>query len=183
MRAGLAAVTLVAALLGDATATGSAVDPGERLERIRDSPTLSSDPAAIEELAREAESFPRGQVRVQARMLVADAWLTRLRGDGSHVARAIDLLREVRDDPAADAVTARLAAREAVEALVSLGRVDEAAAEATAHADRLDPGFLARTKALVRRRAIRGAAILMLATIAVLSSVTLASAIRAGRLG
>ena len=46
-----------------------------RLDRIRQDPAVANDPSAIEALARDADTFPAGTVRVDARMLVAEAWL------------------------------------------------------------------------------------------------------------
>jgi hypothetical protein len=153
--------------------------PLARLERVRRNPSLADDPAAIDALAREAESFPPGQVRVEARMLVAEAWLGRMH----RPADALPVLRAVRDDPEADPLSARLAEREIVDTLVTEGRPGEAAAEATSHADRLDPGFVKQTRALVRRRAMRGAAIAELGGFAGLAAIALVRAFRRGVLG
>jgi hypothetical protein len=153
--------------------------PLARLERVRRSPALASDPAALEALARDAASFPPGQVRTEARMLVAEAWLGRLQGPPyrPHTEEAMALLRAVSDDTSdaagADPSTARLAERELVDALVGQGRLDEAAAEARAHADRLDPRFVKQTQALVRRRTLRTAAIVELGAFALLAGVAL----------
>ena len=85
--------------------------------------------------SRNLESFPPGTVRVEARMLVAEAWLGRMhRADA-----AIASCAEVVDDRTADGLTVRLAERELVDALVASGRIDEAATEARTHATRLDP--------------------------------------------
>ena len=71
-------------------------------------------------------------------MLVAEAWLGRMHRPEA----AIGELRQVVDDPKADGLTARLAERELVDALVASGRIDEAVAEARSHATRLDPRFV-----------------------------------------
>jgi hypothetical protein len=52
--------------------------PLARLERVRRDTAAASDPAAIDALARDLEAFPPGTVRVEARMLVAEANLGRL---------------------------------------------------------------------------------------------------------
>src|SRR5580658_6722828 len=55
-----------------------AFSPLARLERVRHDPVLASDPASIDALARDAETFPPGRVRAEARMFVVEAWQTRL---------------------------------------------------------------------------------------------------------
>jgi len=148
--------------------------PLRRLEQVRRDPDLASDPGAIDALARDAESFPPGMVRVEARMLVAEAWLGRMH-------RPADAIRElvlVRDDPKTDPLTSRLAERELVDAYVAEGRIDEAVAEASTHSSRLDPKFVRQVKQLVLRRAVERFASIVLAAFAVLSIVGL---VRAGR--
>jgi hypothetical protein len=153
--------------------------PLARLERVRRDPALSSDPAAVAELARDADAFPPGTVRVEARMLVAEAWLGRLHRPEDALAQ----LRKVRDDPKADPLTARLAERELVDALVAEGRLDEAAAEARARANRLDPRFVRQTVRLVRRRSLRWTAVGALAGFVGLAGLALARATRRGAIG
>jgi hypothetical protein len=127
---------------------GSALAPLDRLERVWRDPKASNDPAVIEALARDADTFPAGKVRAEARMLVAEAWLGRMHRREDAIAE----LRKVSDDPDAEPITARLAERELVDALVKSGRLDDASAETQAHASRLDQGFVARMQRLVRRR-------------------------------
>jgi hypothetical protein len=162
----------------DAHSEGGFV-PLARLEQVRKNPSLASDPGAVDALARDAESFPPGQVRVEARMFVAEAWLGRLR----RPADALPLLRAVSDDPRADPPSSRLAEREIVDTLVAEGRLDEATAEATSHASQLDPRFVKQTRALVRRRAVRDAAIAELGGFATLAAIALIRAFRRGALG
>jgi hypothetical protein len=153
--------------------------PLARLEQVRRNPTLAADPGAVDGLAREADAFPPGPVRVEARMFVAEAWLGRMH-------RPVDALRELRavsDDPEADPLTSRLAEREIVDALVGEGRLDEASAEATSHTDRLDPRFVKQTRALVRRRTVRRGALAELGAFALLAGVALVRALRRGALG
>ena len=130
-----------------------------RLERVRQDPNVANDPSAIEALERDANAFPAGRARVEARMVVAEAWLGRLRRPDA----AIAVLRKVTGDPAADPLTVRFAEHEIVDTLISEGRLDEAAAEARSNADRLEPRFVAQTRRLVRRRTLRNAAIVELA--------------------
>jgi len=153
--------------------------PLARLEQVRKNPLLASDPDAVASLARDAESFPPGQVRAEARMFVAEAWLGRLR----RPADALAVLRAVSDDPEADPLSSRLAEREIVDALVAQGRRGEAFAEATSHASQLDPRFVTQTRALLRRRTMRTVAITELGGFAGLAAIALVRAFRRGALG
>jgi hypothetical protein len=152
--------------------------PLARLERIRRDPALANDPAAIEALAHDADAFPPGIVRVEARMLVAEAWLGRM----SRPADARAELRSVVDDPKADPLTASLAERELVEGLAEAGRLGDAAIEAHAHERLLDPGVVRRMDMLVRRRWLRKTAVAVLAVFALLAAVALVRAKRRGTL-
>ncbi len=71
-RAAARAAWLVARSEGD-------FEPLARLERVRRNPSLSADPGAVDALARDAEAFPPGQVRAEARVFVAEAYLGRMR--------------------------------------------------------------------------------------------------------
>jgi tetratricopeptide (TPR) repeat protein len=148
--------------------------PLARLERVRRDPALSEDPAAIDALAKDAESFPPGLVRVEARMLVAEAWLGRMRRPDD----AVGELRKVTADPRADPLTVRLAERELVDALAGAGHIDEAVAEAHAHAARLDPRFLRQVDRLLRRRAVRRVSVVVMAAFVTLATAALARARR-----
>jgi len=147
--------------------------PLVRLERVRRDPEASSDPATIDALARDLEVFPPGPVAVEARMLVAEAWLGRMHRPGD----AIRLLRQVADDRKADPLTQRLAERELVDALVATGRIDDAAAEAKAHKNRLDLRFVTQVQRLLVRRAVRWGSLGVLAAFALLAATGL---VRAG---
>lgn len=152
--------------------------PLRRLEQVRRDADLSADPGAIDALARDAEGFPPGMVRVEARMLVAEAWLGRMH-------RPADAIRElalVRDDPKTDPLTRRLAERELVDAYVGEGRTDEAVAEATKYSARLDPRFVRQVKRLVLRRSVQRFAAIVLAAFGVFSVVALVRARRQGAL-
>ncbi len=171
-----------------AAATGD--EPRARLERVLGDPGRADDPAEVAALAKDAASFPPGDARTRARMFVAEAWLGRLRGACAGGAcgpkatteLALEQLRAVRDDPATDALTARVAERALVEALGAAGRLDEAAAEAQAHADRLDAAFVATTRARLRRRSLLASAEIELAAFALLAARALARAVRRGAL-
>jgi hypothetical protein len=148
------------------------------LESIRRDPDLGRDPAAIDALARAADRLPPGRERVEARVLVAEAWLGRMKRPND----AIRELRQVVDDPWADALTASLAERELVDALVAAGRLDDGAAEAHARASILDPQFVRTIDRLVRRRFVRRGAFALLAAFGALSTIAVARAQRRGAL-
>jgi tetratricopeptide (TPR) repeat protein len=153
--------------------------PLARLERVRRDPATGADPAAISALATDLESFPPGLVRVEARMLVAEAWLGRMHRPED----AIGQLRSVTNDPKADPLTLRLAERELVDALVATGRLDDAAAEAQSHAARLDPRFVKQVGRLIVRREVRYGSRAVLVAFALLAVVALWRAGARGALG
>jgi hypothetical protein len=170
---------LVAAMLWKSECVAQA-EPGSptlaaSLERIRSDPALSNDPTAIDALARQAEASPADTMRGEARMLVAQAWLERLNRPDDGIGE----LRRVADDPTSDALTARLAARELVRALVARGRLQRAADEALERADHLDAKFVKQILRLARRSGLRNAAVLELALFGALASVALFRARRA----
>jgi hypothetical protein len=137
-----------------------------RVERFRRDPALASDRVAIDELAHEADAFPPGVVRVEARMLVAEAWMGRM----GRPEDAIAELRLVAQDPSSDPLTASLAEGQLVEALISGNRINEAANEAHAHASLLDARFVRNIDRLVRRRWVLGAAIATLVAFGALAT-------------
>jgi len=128
--------------------------PLVKLETVRRSPDLASDPAAIDALARDAAAFPPGKVRVEARMLVAEAYRGRL----GRSADALPLLRLVIEDPKADVLTARAAASELVAAYT--GAKDYASALEAARTYRrfVEPTTERTLVRLMRRRPLRVAA-------------------------
>lgn len=149
------AVAIAIAFLGvvSLAATASASDdassaePLSSLDRIRSDPAVANDPREIDALAREAEGLAPGPLRTQARMIVAEAWRGRMQRPND----AIDELRKVTGDSNTDPVTASLAERELVDALLANGKLDQAAEEVRVHAARLDPPFVARVLRLGRR--------------------------------
>ena len=148
--------------------------PLVRLERLRRDPALANDGAAIDALVRDAAAFPPGLVRVEARMLAAEAYLGRLhrRADG------LALLHAVVDDPSADSLTTRQAAREIVETHAQAGELDDAKREAHALRTRLDPAFITSVERLGRRRVLHIAALVDLAALGALLVLALARARR-----
>ncbi len=109
--------------------------PLATLERVRRDPQRANDPTAIAELAREAEGFPPGLVRVEAEMLVAEAYLGRM----NHPDLGLVELRKVVADPKADVLTSRQAARELVDTMAAQGDLDGAARTARELGNKLDP--------------------------------------------
>ena len=132
--------------------------PLTRLEKVRRDPAASSDPAAVDALAHD---------------LVAEAWIGRMHRPDD----AIGELRQVAEDPKADPLTQRLAERELVDALVAAGRIDEAAAEANTHKNRLDSRFVKQVERLLVRRTVRWGSLAVLAAFVLLAVVGL---VRAG---
>jgi len=134
-----------------------AFEPLRRLQRVRRNQALGNDPAAIEALSRDADAFPPGRVRAEARMFVAEAWLTRL----VRPEDAILEFRKVADDPSSDSTDAVLTHRQLAQALLALGRLDEAASEVRSF-PAANPELSDRVNQLVRRRALLRAAITVL---------------------
>jgi hypothetical protein len=137
-------------------------EPLARLQRVRGDPKLGSDRAALEALARDADSFPPGRVRAEARMFAAEA-LASTKGAEEE---AMALFRKVADDPSSDATDAGLARRNTLQAYVATGRLDDAAAEAQRFPG-VSSELSARVRRLVRRRAIERAAVAELILVAV----------------
>lgn len=140
--------------------------PYARLEQVRRDPALANAPEAIDALAHDAESFPPGLVRVEARMVVAEAYLGRMhrRDDG------ITVLRQITKDPAADPLTVRQASRELVDALVASGDLAGAAAASRSG----DPRLGEEVKTLARRKNLHWIAIAALTAFALVAAVVLA---------
>jgi hypothetical protein len=152
-------------------------EPLAKLERIRRDPTLASDEAAIDELARSANAFPPGLVRVEARVLVAEAYAHRL----GRPEDAAATLRLVIADPRAERIIAQKAARDL--ATISLSRGDLAGARAAVAlaGDRADPKLEREIARAARRRSMHLASIGLLVGIVVLALVASVRAVRAGR--
>jgi tetratricopeptide (TPR) repeat protein len=145
--------------------------PLVRLETVRRSPTLADDPAAIDALVRDAAAFPPGKVRVDARMLAAEAYAGRLHRKDD----ALPLLRLVAEDRDADVLTARAAATELLAAYTdardyrrALGVIDDF------------PKLLpARSRQTIERLARRGPIrVVAWSDLAILATFALLSAIR-----
>jgi len=152
--------------------------PLARLERVRRDPALANDPAAIDALARDADAFPPGLVRVEARMLVGEAWVGRM----NRHADGIAVLRQIVDDPKSDPLTARQAARLLVDTMAQDGDIDRAANAARELRTKLDPAFVTSIERRVRRRTLHYAAIGDLIALAAFVAAALAMAKRRARL-
>jgi hypothetical protein len=149
---------LLAGVIGSPTsaaADASEASLADRLAQIRNDPALSSDPAVVESLEGLADAAPATALRAEARMVVAEAWLGRMH----RPADALRVLRRVVADPAADSLTSRLAEHEIVDTLIAQDRIQEAADEARAHAEKLDARFVLQVHRLERRRALWTAAL------------------------
>ena len=153
--------------------------PLARTERLRRDKALSDDPAAVAAFAEELESFPPGFVRVEARLLVAEAYLGRLGQPDLGIAE----LRKVLEEPKIEPLTAREAARRLVEALSQKGDYSLASKEARALKGRLDPVIIAAAVRAGRRPWYRAAAIADLALVVGLAATSLFLARRRGALG
>jgi hypothetical protein len=129
--------------------------PLVRLELLRRDPALSNDPAAIASLVHDAEGFPRGPVRAEARLLAAEAYRGRFHRPDAEV----PLLWAVVHDPGADRLSSEVAAIRIVDAQIELGDLD--AAERAVHdlGGTLDPSAATRVARLVRRRSAHAAAL------------------------
>jgi len=135
-------------------------EPYATLERVRRDPKLANDAGELERLARTADSFPPGLVRVEARMLVATAYMGRL----SRPDDAVELLQNIVADDHADPITARQARKLLVDRL--LARRDFEGARIAAAPD---PALTSVYRRHVRRRALHvvslGAVIIFVALV------------------
>ena len=128
--------------------------PLVELERVRRSATLSSDAVAIDSLVKDAASFPPGKVRVDARILAAEAYAGRLgRKD-----EALPLLQLVAADPMAETLTARAAAAELLQAYIAKKDFAHALAVTDAYPRLLEPTARRDLVRVIRRRPLRIAA-------------------------
>jgi hypothetical protein len=153
--------------------------PLVRLERVRRDPKLADDGPTLDALVRDSDAFPAGPVRVEARMLAADAFVGRLHRHADGLA----LYERVVADPKADPLTARLAARQIVETLIADGQLDEARARASALSNKLDGVFVKHVAHLARRRVFVTAAEIELVAVVLLAAIAVVLAGRRGRKG
>jgi hypothetical protein len=144
--------------------------PYAKLERVRRDPALSSDPRAVDELVRAAETFPPGLVRVEVWTLAAEAYAHRL----ERPLEAEALLRRVIGDERADPILAQKAARDLV--TLRLARGDLAGAEEAVRlaGTRADPQLARDVRRAGRRKSLHHASIALLGALLVLAARALA---------
>lgn len=148
--------------------------PFGKVERIRRDPALANDPREIDALARDADSFPEGRVRVEARMIVAEAYLGRL----ARPREGLVMIDRIVDDPACDPLTRRTATRRAVEVMLAANDVDAAAA--LVRRTHADPEVRAIVAARLRRRAAHRASLVTISVLVLLAAAAIVRARRAG---
>lgn len=143
------------------------------LERVRSSPQRSSDPRAIDALVRQADSFPAGTARVEARLLAAQAYAGRL----NRPADALPVLRALIRDPAASADLRRLALDLLAQTRVRLGQFSIALDEQHAMGGRDET--IAQVRQLARREKLRVGSLALTAFVLLAGLIAALRAIRA----
>jgi hypothetical protein len=147
--------------------------PLARLEAVRRAPAALADRAAIDALARDAEGFPAGRVRGEARLVVGES----LRRMNDFPAAAAEL-RLAASDEAADPLTKSLALSDLVAVLRERGELRAALAELNAHPAVL-PTLREDVARLVRRERIRDVAVGVLGAVVVAALIALVRFARA----
>jgi hypothetical protein len=150
--------------------------PYSELEHIRRDPVASRDPVALLKLAADADAFPPGLVRVEARMLVGDALVSQ--GD---TARGLPLLDLVDRDPKADTILHHQAAHELVDSYLLQNDPDAAMQVATRRNE--DPTLAKTVTHWIRRRQLRKVSIAVLALFALASTIAIARGAANGKSG
>lgn len=147
--------------------------PYAELEKLRRDRIAARDPAALDKLVADADGFPPGQVRIEARMLAGDAFLAR--GDR---AKALVLLEKVATDPLVDAILLHQSSHELVDAYLAAD--DPGSALRIATLPREDPSLAKKVRTWVRRRNLR---LVALGVLGLFALGTVAALGRAGRRG
>ena len=137
-------------------------EPYAELEHIRRDRIAARDPVALAKLAQDADAFPPGLVRVEARMLAGDAFLSQ--GD---TARGLSLLDLVDQDPKTDPILHHQAAHELVDTYLARNNPDAAMQVATRPNE--DPTLAKTVTKWNRRRQLRSASMAVLALFALSS--------------
>jgi hypothetical protein len=152
--------------------------PLVKLERLRRDPTAQGDAQAIDSLAGDLERFPPGEVRVEARMYVAEAYATKLARPKAAERELDALLDEPNGDPPLKAQAAeRLAG-------IAMARDDvPTARRAAARVTTFDPPLGKRVARWARRRILERGAVATLALFALLAGQAAARRLRGERLG
>jgi tetratricopeptide (TPR) repeat protein len=147
--------------------------PLVELETLRRSPALADDPRAIDALVAHASAFPPGKVRVEARMLAAEAFAGRLHRPDD----ALPLLEQVATDKAAEVLMARAAAAELLRAYIAREDYARALALTETSGTLLPPTAKKDLLRAMRRRPLR------MAAFADLGLLALAALVAVGRPG
>jgi hypothetical protein len=148
--------------------------PYSELEHVRRDRVASRDPVALAKLAQDADGFPPGQVRVEARLLVGDTLLAQ--GD---LQKALPLLDLVDADPLTDPILHHQAAHELVDAYLLENDPEDAMKVALRPHE--DPALLDTVKRSMRRTRARSGAVVVLALFVVVSGIAIARGIARGK--
>jgi len=148
--------------------------PLARLEHVRRDPAAQRDARVVDALANDLEAFPQGEVRVEARMFVAEAYATRL----GRTADAERELRQLLDESEGDPPIRVQAATRAVD--IAMARGDVVAAKLAAdRVAKIEPQLPHRVYRWARRRVIERGAIAILALFVVIGGATALRRLRA----
>lgn len=149
--------------------------PLQHLERVRRDEALASSLAGIQALDRAIATFPAGLVRAEARMLVGEAYLSRL----DRPQDAVRVLRALAEDPSAPRDLRSLAAERLIDARSNLGQEQAVADEVRALP--VDPEVRREAIVRARRAKIRMGARGTLLSCVVLGAFAIAWTVREGR--
>jgi hypothetical protein len=150
--------------------------PLAKVETFRRDPGKTGDRAAVEALERDASGFPPGRVRVEARLLVAEAWTHRL----GEPERAIAAFEAAAADTSGEPLTRALALAE----LWALRRQRGEIREALATMERdpgLNPALLAAVRRALRREQAGKAAMVLLGSLAAIGAASVALLLKRAR--
>jgi hypothetical protein len=150
--------------------------PYAMLERVRRDPALASDPHAVDELVRAAETFSPGLVRVEVWALGAEANAHRF----ERPLEAEALLRRIVLDEHADRIVVQKAARDLVTLCLARGDLTGAESAVRLAGTRADPQLARDVRRAVHRRSMHHAAIVSLVAMLLLAARAWVSAARRG---
>ncbi len=153
-------------------------EPLAKLERVRRDPKLASDPQAIDDLVRAAESFPPGLVRVETWMLASEAYAGRL----DRPLDAVPLWSRIAVDPHAERAVADAAARSLATFHLSRGDFSGAEAALALAGPKLDPTIARDVERALRRHHLHLGALGIIGLAFGLATIAIGKAARAGRL-
>jgi hypothetical protein len=147
------------------------------LEKLRRDPNSQSDAAAIDALARKLETFPPGEVRIEARMFVAESYATKLHRPRD-AERELDALL---DEPKGDVPLRAQAAKRLVDLAEARGDVG-AARHAADRVLRTNPTLALEVTHWARRRVMLRVAITALSAFVALGVFSAARNLRGARI-